>query len=163
MKNKLHSILLGIGLLVVIFSGCQKVGQLVPSSAFSIKDAEFTKWITNFPNMEGVVGGDVGVGTYAGEVLNMSTVGNITSIEALYHFNGSLHSFTAHVFVTENDAPGVGTAKITGNVTEGWLKGETVIGEYKVWGVCPIPTPGNAEGTQCYQGILHLIPEFGGH
>jgi hypothetical protein len=120
--------------LVVIFSGCQKDGQLVPSSAFSIKDAEFTKWITNFPDMEGVVGGDVGVGTYAGEVLNMSTVGNITSIEALYHLNGSLHSFAAHVFVTENDAPGVGTAKITGSVTEGWLKDATVIGEYKVWG-----------------------------
>lgn len=163
MKIKLNSILLGIGVLVVIFSGCQKEGQLIPSSANSIKDAEFTKWITDYPNMAGIVGGDVGTGTYAGEVLNLSTVGDITSVEALYHFNGSLHSFTAHVFVTENDAPGVGTAKITGSVTEGWLKGATVIGEYKVWGVCPIPTPGNAEVTKCYQGALHILPKFGGH
>lgn len=163
MKTKISFVFSCIVILVVIFFGCQKEGQFVPSSNNSIKDAGFTKWITNFPNMVGIVGDDVGTGTFAGEVLNMSTVGDITSIEALYHFNGSLHSFTAHVFVTENDAPGVGTAKITGNVTQGWLKGATVIGEYKVWGVCPIPTPGNAEVTKCYQGILHLIPEFGGH
>jgi len=106
--------------------------------------------------MMGVVGGDVGTGTYAGEVLNLTTVGDITSVEALYHFNGGTHSFTAHVFVTENDAPGVGTATMTGHVIEGWLKGADVTGEYNVRGVCPIPTPGNIEGTKCYQGMLHI-------
>ncbi len=165
MKNKLTSILFCIGVLVVIFSGCQKLEQLIPVSAVSIKDAGFTKWISTFPNMVGIVGDDVGTGTFAGEVLNKSTVGDITSIEALYHFNGSLHSFSAHVFVTENDAPGVGTAKITGQVTDGWLKGGTVTGEYKVWAVCPIPTPGIALGsTKCFQGMLHIqVPKGGGH
>ena len=119
-------------------------------------DITFTKWVTSFPNMAGVVGGDVGTGTFAGEILNISTVGYISSIEALYDFNGKIHSFTAHVFVTENDAPGVGTATITGRVTEGWLEGANVTGEYKVWGACPIPTPGNIEGTRCYQGVLHV-------
>jgi hypothetical protein len=134
--------------MLFILSGCQKERQT--------SDNTFTKWITDYPNMIGVVGGDVGTGTYAGEVLNLVTVGDITNVEALYHFNGRFHSFTAHVFVTENDAPGVGTATITGNVTEGWLKGATVTGEYKVWDKCQMPTPGNAEGTKCYQGVLHI-------
>jgi hypothetical protein len=30
----------------------------------------FTKWVTNFPNMAGLVSGDVGGGTFAGEILN---------------------------------------------------------------------------------------------
>lgn len=164
MKNKLNSILFRIGVLVVIFSGCQKLEQLVPVSAFSIKDAGFTKWITDYPNMVGVVGGDVGTGTFTGEILNISTVGYISSAEVLYHFNGKIHSFTAHLFVTENATPGVGTAVETGSITEGWLKGANVTGEYNIWGICPIPTPGNAEGTQCYQGVLHIqVPKGGGH
>ncbi len=180
MKNKLQSVLFCIGALVFILSGCQKQDPLAPSSTSSTKasgtadenrrnkdgqkdkinghtfDNTFTKWIFDYPYMMGVVGGDVGTGTYAGQVLNLSTVGDITSVEALYHFNGSIHSFTAHVFVTENDAPGVGTATITGRVTEGWLEGANVTGEYKVWGACPIPTPGNIEGTRCYQGVIHV-------
>lgn len=173
MKNKLLAILFGIGVLVFIISGCQKQSQPPPASAISAEasvptnegigrrightfDATFTKYITDYPNMTGIVGGDVGTGTYAGEVLNLNTVGYITSIEALYHFTGRVHSFTAHVFVTENDAPGAGTATITGRVTEGWLKDASVVGEFNVMGICPIPTPGNAEGTQCYQGILHI-------
>lgn len=171
---------------MIFFSGCQKQDQPIPSSDISNKenkinkvegndirdnentghtfDATFTKWITNYPFMSGIVGGDVGTGTYTGEVLSLVTVGYITNIEALYHFNGRVHSFTAHVFVTENDAPGVGTAAITGKVTEGWLKGASVTGEYKVWVSCPIPTPGNQEGTQCYQGVLHLhVPKDAKH
>ena len=166
-KSKLQSILFCIGILVFIFSGCQKENQLATPPAISTNasissnegightfNATFTKWIISFPNMAGVVGGDVGTGTYAGEVLNISAVGDITSIEALYHFNGSIHSFTAHVFITWNTA--LGTAVITGLVAEGWLKDATVTGEFDTFGVCPIPTPGNAEGTQCYQGVLHI-------
>jgi len=169
MKNKLQPIPFCIGVLVFIFSGCQKQSQLAPASAIPTQasastnkgightfDATFTKYITDYPNMTGIVGGDVGTGTYAGEVLNLNTVGYITTIEAIYHFNGRIHSFTAHLFVTEDDAPGAGTGVITGRVTDGWLKDGTVIGEYNVWGVCPIPTPGNAEGTRCYQGVLHI-------
>src|SRR4249919_417420 len=172
MKNKLQFILVCIGVLGVIFSGCQKQDPLTPTTANSANennstaversdktvghtfDDTFTKYIFNYPFMKGVVGGDVGTGTYAGEVLNLSTVGDITSVEALYHFNGGTHSFTAHVFVTQNDV--AGTATITGQVTDGWLKGAGVSGEYNVYGVCPISTPGNIEGTRCYQGMLHI-------
>lgn len=139
---------IGLTLLSMLFilSGCQKERQTY--------DDTFTKWITDYPNMIGVVGGDVGTGTFAAEALNLVTVGDTTNVEALYHFKGKFHSFTAHVFVTQNDA--VGAATITGHVTEGWLKGGTVTGEYKVWVKCPIPTPGNSVGTQCYEGVLHV-------
>jgi hypothetical protein len=121
----------------------------------------FTKWVTTSPpaadvvaNMVGVVGGDVGNGRYTGEVLSVNSVGNITSIHALYHFNGSKHAFTAELNVTQDES--AGTATITGDVTDGWLKGASVTGEYTVLAVCPIETPDNAQGTVCYQGALHV-------
>lgn len=124
-------------------------------------DSTFTKWVTTWPptenvpaNMVGVVGGDVGPGTYTGEVISASTVDNITSIEAFYHFNGSKHAFTAHLYITQDES--VGTATITGEVTEGWLKGASVIGEYNVLALCSIDTPDNAFGTVCFQGALHV-------
>jgi hypothetical protein len=118
-------------------------------------DATFTMWLISGTNLKGVVGGDVGPGTLASEVLNIGTVGDITSIEALHHFNGETHSFTAHVFVTQNNVTGMGV--FTGDVTEGWLKGAPVTGEYKVWAICPIPTPGNVLGTECFQGAFHML------
>ena len=124
-------------------------------------DDTFTKWVTTskpaegvLANMVGVVGGDVGPGEYKGEVISMNTVGNITNIEALYHFNGSKHAFTAELNITQDES--AGTATITGYVTEGWLKGASVIGEYNVLAVCPMETPDNAYGTMCFQGVLHV-------
>jgi hypothetical protein len=124
-------------------------------------DDTFTKWVTTSPppagvllNMIGVVGGDVGPGTYTGEVLSVNTVKDITSIHALYHFNGSKHAFTAELNVTQDDS--AGTATIAGRVKEGWLKGASVTGEYTVRAVCPIETPANVQGTLCYQGTLHV-------
>ena len=124
-------------------------------------DDTFTKWVITAPpapgvlaNMTGIVGGNVGPGTYTGEVLSVNTVGNITSIHALYHFNGSKHAFTADLNVTQDES--AGTATITGHVTEGWLNGASVTGEYKVLAVCPLETPDNAYGTLCFQGTLHV-------
>ncbi len=124
-------------------------------------DDTFTKWVITSPpapgvvlNMAGVVGGDVGPGTYTGEVISANSVGNITSIQALYHFNGSKHAFTAELNITQDES--AGTATITGHVTEGWLKGASVTGEYTVLAVCPIETRDNAQGTVCYQGTLHV-------
>ena len=124
-------------------------------------DDTFTKWVTTSPpaagvvaNMVGVVGGDVGPGTYAGEVLSADTVGNITSIHALYHFNGNKHAFTADLNITQDES--AGTATITGKISDGWLKGASVTGEYNVLAVCPIETPDNAYDTVCFQGALHV-------
>jgi hypothetical protein len=117
-------------------------------------DDTFTKWVTAFPNMVGVVGGDVGVGTYTGEIIEYNPGDDITTIHALYHFNGSKHSFTADVNIIQDNQEG--TATITGEVTEGWLKGASVTGEYNVVAVCPIETPVNEFGTMCFQGALHV-------
>jgi hypothetical protein len=108
----------------------------------------FTKWITTFPNMGGIVGGDVGTGTFAGEILNIIPGPDITNIEALYHVNGGDHSFTAHIFVTENEA--TRTAVLAGAVTEGWLNHGLVYGEYSILN-CPDKTSG-----LCFQGTLHI-------
>jgi hypothetical protein len=124
-------------------------------------DNTFTKWVTTatpakgeLAKMVGVVGGDVGPGVYKGEVISMNTVGSITSIQALYHFDGSAHAFTANLKITQDES--AGTATITGYVTEGWLKGASVTGEYKVLARCPMETPDNAYGTVCFQGALHV-------
>ena len=123
-------------------------------------DSTFTKWVVSpgtppvIVNMVGVVGGDVGPGTFAGEVLSDVAVGNIETIVPVYHFYGSRHSFTALLTVTLDNS--VGHAVITGRVTHGWLHGARVSGEFTTMAVCPIPTPGNIVGTVCWQGVLHV-------
>jgi len=120
----------------------------------------FTKWVTGpgvppvLANMAGVVGGDVGAGAFAGEV--MSKVPTITDgvitgavIDAFYHFNGSRRSFTASVHVVQTGP----TAVITGRVTEGWLKGNRVEGEYTQT-TCPASP---AAGNTCFKGTLDIL------
>jgi len=155
---KKWSILLGLVLAVTTAGGALAYSSGARGHTF---DDTFTKWVTTAPpapgvvfNMAGVVGGDVGPGSYTGEVISVNTVGNITSIHALYHFNGSKHAFTADLEVTQDES--AGTATITGHVTEGWLKGASVTGEYTVMAVCPLDTPDNALGTVCFQGALHV-------
>jgi hypothetical protein len=142
--------------LMLVLSFAAAPAQLALADAGGVKghtfDVTFTKWISTWPNMVGVVGGAVREGTFAGEVLNYLPGVTITKIEALYHMNGSRHSFTAHVYVTQNNVTGM--AAITGRVTEGWLEGAPVTGEYKVWASCPLTPPGS--GTMCFQGTLHI-------
>ena len=52
--------------------------------------ATFTKWITEWPSMAGVVGGKVGDGAFAGTVIDYAP-GPTTLITAIYHFDGSRH------------------------------------------------------------------------
>jgi hypothetical protein len=109
----------------------------------------FTKWVTDFPNMTGFVGGAVGKGDFAGEVLSADPSvanGNVTVIDALYHFKGGSHSLTAAVHVTMFN----GHAFIYGVVTEGWREGAFVWGSYRVIGCAQA-----ADGT-CYQGALRI-------
>lgn len=131
-------------------------------------DVTFTKWVIVLPTdpvtltgagMIGVVGGDVGRGDFAGEVLG----GDVTSQpgfwlgHARYEFHGHKHFFVADVHPTEDDGnPALVTATIDGVVTQGWMRGAEVTGEYTQYGVCPLPTPGNVFGTTCFQGTLHL-------
>lgn len=156
--SKGWSIVIGLVLVAVIAGSALAFSVSAKGHTF---DDTFTKWVTTSPpaagvvaNMVGVVGGDVGSGVYAGEILTMNTVGNTTSIHAIYHFNGSKHAFTADLNITQDDSAGTGV--IAGKVTDGWLKGASVTGEYNVLNTCPIDTPDNAYGTMCFQGALHI-------
>jgi hypothetical protein len=105
----------------------------------------FTKWVTAWPNMEGIVAGDVGDGTFSGEILDSNFAVVPVTIDADYHFSGSKHSFTATVHIEQKGSKAV----ITGVVTEGWLKGHAVKGEYTV-------IECEHDGG-CYQGTLDII------
>jgi eukaryotic-like serine/threonine-protein kinase len=134
--------------------------------AGAIRHVTFTKWATSPPAnppssvgiyFAGVVGGDVGSGRLAGEVLSDSQmVARFWLGHARYEFYGEKHSFIADIHVTENHTTDPATAVITGVVTQGWLKGAQVTGEYTMMPVCPIATPGNVFGTLCFQGTLHI-------
>ncbi|HET6172183.1 MAG TPA: hypothetical protein VFD90_06250 [Gaiellales bacterium] len=131
-------------------------------------DVTFTKWVVTPPassstlagvQMTGVVGGDVGRGRYAGEVLDDDTASmpGFWLARARYEFHGHRHFFSADLYITEDDrTPTSITATIQGVVTDGWLKGARVTGEYARFDTCPIPTPGNVFGTVCFKGALHL-------
>jgi len=128
----------------------------------------FTKWVTSQPNptfagaiMAGVVGGDVGNGVYAGEVLteDFSDYPAFWIANARYEFHGEKHSFIADVHVVQNNT--TNTAEITGVITQGWLKGAQLTGEYTVLSSCPIDTLDNVLGTTCFQGTLHVSAGLG--
>jgi len=115
----------------------------------------FTKWITDFPNMAGIVSGDVGGGLFAGEILNAENTATTSKLEALYHINGGAFKFTAHNFITQNNLKG--TAVINGVVIDGPLKGAQVRGEYQVISPCGIVNAQNgAAGDVCFQGTLTI-------
>jgi hypothetical protein len=115
-------------------------------SAFADQNT-FTKWVTTAPTMAGFVGGDDGNGSYAGEILKY-TEGTTTVIEALYHFNGAKHSFSALVHVEQTGMKAI----ISGVVTEGWMKGNQVEGEYT-----QITSKQSPNGT-AFQGTLDIMP-----
>jgi hypothetical protein len=108
--------------------------------------------------MAGVVGGDVGNGRYAGQILGVDAVSQpgFTLLHARYELDGSRHSFIADLRIVEDMSRTPVTATIAGAVTSGWMKGAHVAGEFTILVPCPIPTPGNVAGTKCFQGTLHL-------
>jgi hypothetical protein len=113
----------------------------------------FTKWVTDFGagTMAGFVGGDVGDGTYAGQILHLEVSATGAVIDATYHFSGSRHTFTALVRVVQTGFVDGATAVITGRVTEGWLKGNEVNGAYT-----QIACSEAASGS-CFQGTLDIL------
>jgi hypothetical protein len=129
------------------------LGVGVASAGQDARNAEntFTKWIAGYPNMAGVVGGDVGPGTYAGVILSRTGTGTVADpilITADYHFNGSRHTFSARVDIVE-----IGTAAtITGIVTDGWLQGNLAEGEFSV-----IRCTHDNTTTTCFQGTLDIL------
>jgi hypothetical protein len=148
--SRLALVMLASGMLLPASLG---VGAASANSGQAHRDADvtFTKWITTFPAMAGVDGGAVGPGVYAGEILKYAP-GPVTVIDALYHINGSKHSFTALVQVKQTGLKAV----ILGVVTDGWEKGDLVNGQYTQVNC-------NHDGitTACFRGTLDLSPGSG--
>lgn len=137
----------GVALLTVALG----VGAASAGRSSSIAANTFTKWIAGYPNMAGIVGGDVGPGTYAGVILSRTGTGTVADpilITADYNFYGSRHSFTARVDIVEIGT----TATIDGVVTDGWLAGNLAEGEFSV-----ISCAHGGVTTTCFEGTLDIL------
>ncbi len=109
-------------------------------------EATFTKWVTDWPNMAGIVGGSVGNGAFSGKVLDYNP-GPTTVIAAIYHFGGSRHDFTALMHVEQTGLKAV----LIGVVIDGWQKGKLVTGDYT-----QITCSHDAITTDCFRGSLRI-------
>jgi hypothetical protein len=163
---------MGIGTRMLALGAAVMLMTLTLGAAMASADSRFhrnaentfTKWITGpgpapiVASMAGIVGGDVGDGTFTGEVLTLvdnpaPPVGDGTRvINAAYHFNGSLHSFTALMHVVATGHAFGDTAVLTGVVIEGWLAGNLVAAEY-TQGTCTH----NGLTTTCFSGTLDIL------
>jgi hypothetical protein len=126
-------------------------GAALADSGRSTAENTFTKWIDVYPAMTGFVGGDVGAGTYSGEILALTVTATGLVIDASYHFSGSRHTFTALVHVEQTGFTNGSEAVISGQVTQGWLRGRPVQGEYTQIACEQAPS-----GT-CFQGTLDIL------
>jgi hypothetical protein len=138
-------------------------GQASPRSGEATENRRglevvFTKWLTDWPNMAGLVSGDAGGGLYAGEILAYDHTEALDRIEALYHIRGSRRQFTARVTVVQNNNNGI--ARIRGVVISGAFTGQRVRGDYQVIAPCPIiNTQPGALPDVCFQGTLTIGPD----
>ena len=139
------------------------LAQVSPRSGEAIENRRglevvFTKWLTDWPNMAGLVSGDAGGGLYAGEILAYDHTEPFDSIDALYHVRGAARQLTARVRVVQNNTQG--TARITGVVISGAFTGKRVRGDYQVIAPCPIiNTQSGALPDVCFQGTLTIGPD----
>jgi hypothetical protein len=124
-------------------------------------EVTFTKWITSYPAMAGVTGGDV-PGTFAGAVLSRDPFdnGTIVQLEARYEVTAAnpAHSFVAHIEGKTNNP--TQQAVLNGTVISGWMAGAEV---HVTFDVIPpaadfrcVPTaPAN---RTCFQGTIRILP-----
>jgi hypothetical protein len=124
-------------------------------------EVTFTKWVTAFPAMAGVTGGDV-PGTFTGAVLSRDPFdnGTIVRLEARYEVTGAnpAHSFVAQIQGTQNNQ--TRQAVLNGTVISGWLVGARVHVTFDIIapaaGISCVPTaPVN---RTCFQGAIRLMP-----
>ena len=124
-------------------------------------EVTFTKWVTAFPAMAGITGGDV-PGTFAGAVLSRDPFdnGTIVQLEARYGITAAnpAHSFVAHIEGKQNNP--TQQAVLNGTVTDGWLVGAQVHVTYDV--IVPATgtscVPGAPLNRTCFQGTIRILP-----
>ena len=158
-----HTMILG---LCILAAACESTGSrpTAPStSAITATQTQrsagpvevtFTKWVTAFPAMAGLTGGDVD-GTFEGEVLQRTPLDNgvIVQLNARYQVIDptGLHSFTAIIQGTQNAH--TRSAVLNGVVTEGWLAGSQVHVDFDVVTPCEL-----ASSNTCFRGTIRVMP-----
>ena len=142
-------------------SGVAGAGAQTHASGGHPVEVTFTKWITAFPAMAGVTGGDV-PGTFAGAVLSREPFdnGTIVQLEARYGVTGAdpAHSFVAHIEGKTNNP--TQQAVLNGTVIAGWLVGAQVHVTFDVI-VPPAGTscvPQAPVNRTCFQGTIRIRP-----
>jgi hypothetical protein len=160
-----YLMILGLGVLAAACDGQRAGAPTAPSTTATITatqtqngrgaapvEVTFTKWVTTFPAMAGVTGGDV-AGTFVGEVLSRTPFDNgvIVDLRARYEVVAGAHSFIAEIEGKQNT--NTATAVLNGVVTEGWLAGARVHVEFDVISSCA----GKPAGP-CFQGTIRVMP-----
>ena len=135
-------------------SGVAGVGAQTQASGGDPIEVTFTKWVTAFPALAGVTGGDA-PGTFAGTVLSRDPFdnGTIVQLEARYEVTGAdpAHSFVAHIEGKQNNE--TQEAVFNGTIIEGWLLGAQVHVTYDR--IAPCPAFGQAV---CFTGVIRVMP-----
>ena len=160
-----YLMILGLGVLAAACNGERPGAPTAPStsaittvtqtqngSGAAPVDVTFTKWITTYPALAGVTGGDA-AGTFVGEVLSFTPFDNgvIADVRARYEVVAGAHSFIAEIEGKQNNK--TATAVLNGVVTEGWLVGARVHVEFEVISGCA----GQPAGP-CFQGTIRVMP-----
>ena len=142
-------------------SGVAGVSPQTQASGGAPVEVTFTKWVTAFPAMAGVTGGDV-PGTFSGAVLSRDPFdnGTIVQLEARYEVTAAdpAHSFVAHIKGKQNNP--TQKAVLNGTVIAGWLVGARVHVTFDVI-VPPTGTscvPEAPVNRTCFQGTIRVMP-----
>ncbi|MGH2931995.1 MAG: hypothetical protein ACRDKK_03950 [Gaiellaceae bacterium] len=116
----------------------------------------YTKWFDpTFPNMVGVVGGDI-VGNFGGAVLERTVApdglsAHLTAVYIVIAPDPS-QSFTAHIEGTTDLR--TGNAVLDGRVVDGWLKRAHVHAELATISCTQAPS------GRCFQGTISVTRSF---
>jgi hypothetical protein len=179
MKNRsIKSRWISVALALIAFvvaasssSGAQETPTPVsePAQDYTVT---FTKWVTCgsdqkdckasdgtmvLGTMPGIItGGDAGDGSFYGEILDViQATPDLWEAVTVYQIHGTAHDFSAHMLVMEYSSQG--DATLVGIITDGWLKGQTVQGSYKIVSSCPDnPSQPPDQMSPCYQATLHI-------
>ena len=132
---------------------------------------KFTKWVTSIAPatppqelqrilMAGVTGGDIGAGTFVGEVLDRKESSGLTakivSLHAIYEVHAGAFSFTALI------QGGSGTEEIgllDGVILNGWRAGARVHVEFKTEASCRENTNPAGVFPSCFRGTIRVLQD----
>jgi hypothetical protein len=112
----------------------------------------YTKWFApGFPNMVGVVGGDI-AGQFGGAVLEArpGASGRFTRLKAIYIVVAPDPSRSLTIRVKGAQDNQSGTAELNGRVVDGWRTGARVHAQYKVISCTQSPD------QTCFQGTISI-------